>query len=1525
MCAARHAAKGQEVPLFPPTTLPSIRSKTAALVLACALPTVIGFAVLANNDYQRERSDLAHDSGALAKALMLAVDRELDNGETAARALASSPSLASGNLAAFHAQAAHLARPEQAAVGFVLSDADGKPLLNTRFAYGAALPPNGNAERIRAVFANVAAQTSGLFHGDPSQPNLVSVDVPVLRDGEVAYVLSAQFRPDLLIKVVGEQPVPAGWNASVYDNADQLVARNHDIGRFIGLAAPPQLSAAARQPDGGALTMHSRDGVTVVTQARRSPRRGWFAAIGVPADAATALVVRELGPVFAGVAVLLALGLLTAWMIGGAIGRSVRALCAPAVALGRGEALLLPPMKFREAADVAHALEQLEAELLDHRDNLNRLVQARTAELERAAALLSTVYATAPVGMGVFDAELRFVMINDYLAAVNGVPVAAHIGRTLPEVVGPIGRQYEPTYRAVLETGVPITSAEMSGESASAPGVVRHWIVSYHPIYGHDGAITGVSAVLLDISEQKRRDMRMRDNEEQFRALYELSGDAHMLCSPEAGFVGGNRAAAAIFGCASVDEFLTLSPATTSPEFQPDGRRSDLLAQEHMQHALASGGAHFEWLHQRRDGSVFNADVLLTSVHAGGDNVMLATVRDISARIAADAALRATSEQLARNERFLRTITDNLPGMVGYWDGALRCRFANKRYLDWFGLDAGQMLGQTKLALLGEAQMDAQAPQLRAVFGGQAQQFERIMLDRRGKPSYLWTNYIPDFDEGGAVRGFYVLSTDISERKQTELHLQQLNEQLQQALDSAEMASSAKSEFLANMSHEIRTPMNAIMGLARLLEEAPLERRERGYVAKMMMSTRSLLGILNDVLDFSKIEAGQLRLEATPFSLNDVLESIAVLVASNAWQKGVEPVFAIAPDVPLELVGDPMRLEQVLLNLMGNAIKFTAQGQVVLAIGVDSVADDAVTLGFSVRDSGIGIAPEQQADMFAPFSQGDSSTSRKFGGTGLGLAICRRLVHLMGGEISVRSALGEGAEFRFALPFGGAADAARTDLPALPGLAGLTAFIVDDNPSAGAAIAASCRAFGWQVALFDNAGAALDALRAAGREERAVDLMFVDSAMPDIDGVSMLTYARTDRSIGMPRVVLMAPELHRERIASLAADLALDALLAKPVTPAALVAAIVELHTGVAPSSADLAPTPLAGRLQDVRVLLVEDNQINQEVANYLLLHAGAQVEIAVNGRLAVALLRENPQRCDAVLMDIQMPEMNGYEATAAIRAMGLAALPIIAMTANAMAEERQHAIDVGMNGHVAKPIDVDTLVATLNALTPGGAERERRGGQRHAYAVGAAPADAAPLPAQIPGIDLPSTLPRFGGNFANFVTLFKRFESSQGGTLGEVRKLLIGADRGSAIDLVHRLRGVAANLGATGLAEHALEFEQALRGAGDAELMTRLASLDDELETVLEAARNLALPVQADKAAPLRNMDEVEDALADLLNLLQNNNLKAMGNFEALRAGLSSALAPASVSALAEAIETLSFANAANQVQEILNRKGSA
>ncbi|UOD28832.1 response regulator [Massilia violaceinigra] len=1508
------------------STLPSIRSKTAMLVLACAVPTLIGFAALSYDAIDRERADLLSDAERLAQHVLMAVERDLDAGETAARALASSPSLTSADLADFHYQARSILGPEFPGFAFVLSDLDGQPLLNTRVAHGLPLPPNGNAENIRQVARSGLAATSDLYRAGPAAAYTVSVEVPVRRHGEVVYVLSAQLRPERFNQLLAEQRLPPRWNAQVFDRRDVIVARSIAPDKFIGALARPEMASLARRANAGTAELISREGVRVISSLQRSPKRGWYATVALPRDAAYDALREALASVFLSVAALLVVGFAAAWTIGGVIGRSVRSLCAPAAALGRGEPLDLPPMQIREVAEVAGALQHMEGELQRYRNNLETLVAERTGELQRANALLETVYATAPVGLALLDADLRIVMVNDYLAAVNAIPVAEHLGRTLPELLGPLGVEYEQAYRQVRDTGLPIMSAHESRPVPGSPDVESHWVVNYHPVFGADHALVGISAVVLDVSERKLLSERLRDVNEQFRALYEMSGDAHMLIAQGAGFIGGNQAAVRIYGCAGIDEFLTLSPATTSPEFQPDGRRSAEKAEQFIRYAIDNGSHHFEWLHRRRDGTLFHADVLLTSVNIGGKGILQSTVRDISERVAAEKALRATSERLEQSERFIRTVTDNVPGMVAYWDAELRCQFANRLYLELCGRSAVEMTGARMDDVLGPDTMADIAPHLREVLAGKSAHFARELSLTSGTVRHTWANYIPDFDEDGEVRGFYVLISDVSELKRTELRLQSLNEQLIGALERAESASSAKSAFLANMSHEIRTPMNAIMGLARLLEEGALERRERSYVAKIKMSTRSLMGILSDVLDFSKIEAGQLVLEASPFRLCQVLDSMSVLLSANAWGKGVELVYAVAPDVPLFVVGDALRLEQVLLNLIGNAIKFTEQGEVVLSVTRRSEIGGVLVLDFSVRDSGIGIAMEQQEHMFDAFSQGDSSTSRKYGGTGLGLAICRRLVGLMGGTLGVRSELGAGAEFFFDAAFGLAAGDDPANLPALPDGAPRSVLVVDDNASARGAIAHMCAGVGWRVETAASGAEALERLRTSTRAGAPYDLMFLDTAMAELDGIAVLTFARADPAIAMPRCALMVAESAREQLIGLQDDLKLDAILSKPVTRLALMAAALELHTGKAAPEVS-AGMPLAGRLKGMYVLLVEDNPINQEVARYILLHAGAAVDIAANGRIAVSMLADAPSRYDAVLMDIQMPVMNGYEAAEAIRRMGVNTLPIIAMTANAMEEDRRCAIAAGMNAHVAKPIDVDDMVNTLIRVC---AREDMRNGVRQPGASASTAILAPALPdntprVDIPGIDLASTLPRFGGHLDNFVTLFKRFESSQGQTLDEVRALLRGEQRQEAIQLVHRLRGVAANLGASELAALAFDFEQALRSAGSAELTVRLGALDKALQAVFETARALPAPAAAGVRPGTQDPAQLDAALAELLALLQNNNLKAMSAFDALRPALDAALAPAVAGALGDAVATLGFANAALQVQAILKRRDRA
>jgi two-component system sensor histidine kinase/response regulator len=1472
-------APGSFLPLFRSTSLPSIRSKLLTLVLASVLPLLFAYIAFVRDAGQREARHVARDAATVTRALAAALDRELESAETAARVAAAWPTLAPGSLGQFHGQARRLLRPDFEVSNFVLSGPDGHPLLDTRRVFGSPLASMPNRESVGAVLRRGDARISGLYRPGPGQAFVFSADVPVWRDGKVAYVLSSQVRPRRVADLLGAQQLPPGWVAEVFDGQGQVVARNIHGALYVGTPMNGVLASnAAAAPEGLVELPADGDGVLKHAAWMRTNKHGWLVAVTYPENAARELLGQSLPATAAASAGLLAVGLLLAWIIGGTIARSVRGLVAPAAALGSAEPLALPPPAIRETAVVADALREVEGELLRYRSQLEGRVADRTAELERLNVRLETVYATAPVGLCFVDRELRVVMINDCLAAISAVPALGHLGRTLPELLGEVGVAFEAPHRRVLETGRALRDLEVAGEVPAEPGVTRYWLSSYYPVFGPARELVGINAVVLDITERKMLEQQNRDNEEMFRVLFEGSGDAQALLAYNASFVSANAAAATLFGC-SVDDLLLLSPASVSPEFQPNGRRSDEMATEFMRRALDEGGVHFEWVHQRRDGGNFHADIRLTSVDIGGPGMMQMTMRDISERVAADAALRASSAQLRQRQRFIRTVTDNLPAMVSYWDADERLRFANQPCLAWLGREEPDALGRRVDELIPADELAQLAPYVRAVLAGMPQNFETELRNASGQAIHIWSSYLPDIDKHGKVRGVYALHADVSQLKLTE-------DRLVRALGEAEQASRAKSEFLGNMSHEIRTPMNAIMGLARLLEEAPLGRRERAHVAHIKRASTSLLGILSDLLDYAKTDAGQLVLEHVPLQLDAALQAIAVLSAPNAWARGIETVFAVAPDVPRVLRGDPKRLEQVLLNLVGNAVKFTERGEIVLSVEVAARSPGRVRLRFAVRDTGIGIAAPDQARLFEPFSQGDSSTGRKYGGVGLGLSIARRLVALMGGTLAVESSPGLGSTFHFEADFG------EPEAPAGPVLAHpapLRVLVADENASAAGALARTLRARGWEVDSAANGPAALSLLHGA-----RFDLAFLDAALPGLSGAAHL-----------PPTVLMVPDADAE--APLLPGAPRLALLAKPCTRAALEAAIGELGGAAAADRAP--PAPLAGRLAGLRVLVAEDNAINQEVAAYVLTHAGALVAVAANGRIALDMLGAPDAVYDAVLMDLQMPVLNGYAATEAIRAMGLHGLPVIAMSANTLDEDRRRAFEAGMDEHLSKPIDVDELVATLARLT----------GRATVAAPASASAPDAPLP-HLPGIDLKAALPRFGGNIEAFAAVFARFVAGAGAGFDQLQAQVDAADHEGALAAAHRLRGVAANLGATILATHALHLEAALRAHDAAGTARQLALLDAALAPLQAAARALAPRVPA---APASQADP--GALGQLLELLQNNNMKALAVHAAVANGLEALLGREGARALGEAVGTLRFEHAAGLLAAILERKGNA
>ncbi|KQW06870.1 MULTISPECIES: response regulator [unclassified Rhizobacter] len=653
-------------------------------------------------------------------------------------------------------------------------------------------------------------------------------------------------------------------------------------------------------------------------------------------------------------------------------------------------------------------------------------------------------------------------------------------------------------------------------------------------------------------------------------------------------------------------------------------------------------------------------------------------------------------------------------------------------------------------------------------------------------------------------------------------------EELARARHAAEASTRAKSEFLANMSHEIRTPMNAILGMSYLALQTGLDARQRNYVDKVHRAAESLLGIINDILDFSKIEAGRLEIEDIPFKLGDVLDQLATLVGMRAEEKGLELLFALPPGLPTALVGDPSRLGQVLLNLSNNAVKFTERGEVTVAVTEQAREGQRVTLHFEVHDTGIGLTPEARAGLFQPFTQADASTSRRYGGTGLGLAICRHLVQRMGGEIGVDSAPGRGSCFHFSMPFGLQSEAAPA--PQDAELRGMRVLVVDDHPAARELLRTLSTAFGLEAQTAADGAAALQAVAQADAADRPFGLLLLDWHMPGLDGIGCLE--RLGRTAGRhaPPTVLMVTAFSRDEAErQLAArGLRVAGLLPKPVTPSGLLDACATAlgRARVGPSRNEQRQELLQARqagLAGARILLVEDNPINQELARDLLNRAGIVVSIAGDGREALAILAR--ERFDAVLMDCQMPVLDGYEATRALRLRPeLKDLPVIAMTANAMAGDRQKVLQAGMNDHVAKPIRVDDLFGTLARWVH--------------------PALPAPAPeAQPPSLDMRAGVAALMGDEALYRRLLALFREQEADFVARFRAACEQGDGRAPTRYAHDLKSVAGTLGMPALQRAAAALEEACNLRSDAAaLEPLLLAVQRQLAPVLASVQEEGL-----------------------------------------------------------------------------------
>ena len=1003
-----------------------------------------------------------------------------------------------------------------------------------------------------------------------------------------------------------------------------------------------------------------------------------------------------------------------------------------------------------------------------------------------------------------------------------------------------------------------------------------------------EGRVQGIFASARDISEQARLQTQLTEQQAYNRSLIEASADALFAIAPDGIITDVNEEATRFTGYSRkhlinsrFDDYFT----------EPDRARTGV--QQTLRENRVLG---YELIFTTRYGRCvavsFNAGVFTDAT--GKALGILASARNITAQKELEAQLR--SQQF-----YTRSLIESNIDALMTTDPIGLITDVNQQMCELTGCSSKELLGTPFKNYFTDPQRAEEGIKL-VLSENKVTNYELTARSKEGVETVVSYNAATFYDRDNKLQGVFAAARDVTDRKRFEQSLQAANRM--------------KSEFLATMSHEIRTPMNAIIGMSYLALQTGLNAHQRNYIEKVHRSGNNLLGIINDILDFSKIEAGKIEMETIEFRLEDVMEQLVSLLDFKIEEKGLGLLFNTAADVPMALLGDPLRLGQVLINLGNNAIKFTEKGEIV--VGVEKIAQttESVELHFWVQDTGIGMTPEQCSKMFQSFSQADASTTRKYGGTGLGLVISKNLVERMNGRIWVQSTPGEGSTFHFSACFGLQNDLTTQRILNTDELPCVRVLVVDDNALAQEVLCTMVRSFGLKVDMASDGPHALHLVAASHARQEPYGLLLMDWRMSGMDGVQTMCQLKGQNLEEIPAVI-MVTAYDRDELQSVMREQGLTLnVLTKPVSAPTLLKTMSQVLNKGGPMQTLSKQNAESYRgaitqLPGARVLLVEDNEMNQELALDLLEQQGIVVVIAKNGQEALDILALD-SRFDGVLMDCQMPVMDGYTATREIRKNpAFKNLPIIAMTANAMAGDRQKVLDAGMWDHIAKPIHVGEMFTTMarwiKPLTPGFAPSK------------ALPYTASTLQ-EFPGIDTQAGLATTMNSDKLYRRMLLKFRDTQGSFADLFAAARKDADSTSAERCAHTLKGTAGNIGAHGVQAAAGHLEQACREyAPDAQMEALLQETLVQLVPVIEALRVLDTPSGPNLAASaVIDSDELKVLTVRLQDLLRDDDAQAVYLWEENEA-LFKAAYPSQWPVIATKLSDFDFEGALSELEEAL------